>query len=35
MIRFIFSLQIARLKFPHANNKAQPVHSHVLAQVNR
>lgn len=35
MIRFIFSLQIARLKFPHANNEAQPVHSHELVQVNR
>ena len=25
--------QIARLKFPHANNEAQPVHSHELVQV--
>ena len=26
--------QIARLKFPHANNEAQPVHSHELVVVN-
>jgi tetratricopeptide (TPR) repeat protein len=26
--------QITRLKFPHANNEAQPVHSHELVVVN-